>query len=320
MDSDLQIHNSLYQYMQENYPTIEITESDCYEAQKAADIALETLAQLGYMDLDHSDDASAESPRSATTLGDGLLDTAHIAMDSQTLRQRSSSLQSSPGSAGSATVDMHVPACSADMHTPACSDSPTPIVMMPVLKDPVVAPFSQDTIGLNLVLSEDGYQATRSCGCRESAAIGSGPLQRQALGLYFEVRVLQTVNGWLGGLGIGVTHTPATRLQRIPDKAWRIPDTFIAGYAGSAYLSGKEHRCAWEPEALTAGQRVGCLITGNGREDMVIYVDGAEVLRVDGSGLLDRGLRHEPLYPVVDVFNATLAVELLPHATAPRPS
>jgi len=132
--------------------------------------------------------------------------------------------------------------------------------------------------------------------------------------------VLQTVDGWLGGLGIGVTHTRAADLQRIPDKAWRIPDTFIAGYSGCAYLNGKEHSCGWHPDTLTAGQRVGCLITGNGQEDMIIFVDGAEVFRIAGSTLREGGLRHEPLYPVIDVLNATVAAELLPRAAAPQTS
>ncbi|CAK9106736.1 Hypothetical protein SCF082_LOCUS49715 [Durusdinium trenchii] len=95
-------------------------------------------------------------------------------------------------------------------------------------------PFSHETVGLNILLSPDGYTATRSCGCRESVAICKGPLQLQEEGLYFEVEVLQTVDGWLGGLGIGVTHANPSALkdQRLPDKASKVPGSFILGYAG----------------------------------------------------------------------------------------
>mmetsp|Transcript_77880 Transcript_77880/g.228337 ORF Transcript_77880/g.228337 Transcript_77880/m.228337 type:complete len:251 (+) Transcript_77880:3-755(+) len=199
-----------------------------------------------------------------------------------------------------------------------CLDGPLPTASMPVLEGPVVGPFSQDALGLNLVLSPDGYRAARGCGCRESAAIGSAPLEWQGPGLYFEVLVLQTMDGWLGGLGIGVTHTRAVDLPRMPDKAWRVPDTFIAGYSGCAYLNGKEHGCHWQPEALRAGQRVGCLISRGGREDLIIFVDGTEVFRAAGPALHEFGLRRAPLYPIVDVFNATRAVELQPRAAAPR--
>mmetsp|Transcript_34230 Transcript_34230/g.97905 ORF Transcript_34230/g.97905 Transcript_34230/m.97905 type:complete len:192 (-) Transcript_34230:203-778(-) len=190
---------------------------------------------------------------------------------------------------------------------------------MPVTKDPFTAPFSKMACGMNLQLSEDRYTATRSCGCRESAVVGEAPLQRQRRGLFFEVTVQSVVDGWLGGLAVGVTHTaPASMQQRMPDKACNIPRTFIIGYSGSAHLNGVEARCQWQPDRLREGQRVGVLVTGDGREDLVVFVDEEEVLRVEGSALHDTGLRPEPLYPVVDVFNATLAVSLTPYATAPE--
>lgn len=188
---------------------------------------------------------------------------------------------------------------------------------MPVLKGPRVPPFSQESCGLNLMLSEDGYTATRSCGCRESVAIGSAPLERQSRGLYFEVRITKTVEGWIGGLAIGVTHTLPGQLQRIPDKAWRVAGTFIVGYTGCLYLDGSEHRISWRPDTLVEGQRVGVLLTGDGQEDLVIYVDDVEEVRIDGARLHGAGLRHSPLYPIVDVFNATLAITLSAYAAPP---
>lgn len=184
--------------------------------------------------------------------------------------------------------------------------------------DSAVGPFSQQACGLNILLSEDGYVATRSCGCRESAVLGSAALERQPQGLYFEVEVRQTVEGWLGGLAVGLTHSAPSHFQdqRLPDKAWRLPDTFIIGYAGSAYLNGRELRVSWKSDALKVGQRVGLLLSD--KSDLCVFVDGAEVAKVEGHELLAAGLRAEALYPVVDVSNATLAVALCSEPRLPQ--
>jgi len=104
-------------------------------------------------------------------------------------------------------------------------------------------------------------------------------MERQIRGLYFEVEVKQTVDGWLGGLALGFTHTAPQQFQheRVPDKAWRVPSTFVVGYSGCIYLDGTERRTEWQPDVLKVGQRVGLLLTGDGRCDMVVYVDGEEV-------------------------------------------
>lgn len=194
-----------------------------------------------------------------------------------------------------------------------------PIVAMPVLP-PSVAPFSQEAVGNNIKLSQDGFTATRSSGCRDSVALGKVPLRRQTPGLYFELEVCQTVEGWLGGLGIGVTHTDPSQLKehRLPDKAWRFPGTFVVGYSGARYLNGANSPADWQPDALKVGQRVGLLMSGDGRTDMVIFVDGAEVMRLPGEELRHAGLRDEPLFAIVDVYNATVSVKLLPGAVAPE--
>merc|ERR1719414_1473554 len=76
-----------------------------------------------------------------------------------------------------------------------------------------VAPFSRQNCGANVSLSEDGYVATRTRGCRQSVLLGSAPLRRQGLGHYFEVEVRETVEGWVGGLGIGVTLSGPEQLR-----------------------------------------------------------------------------------------------------------
>ena len=75
----------------------------------------------------------------------------------------------------------------------------------------------------HITLSSDGCSATRTQGCRQSVAMGSNG------GLYFEVTVDDMVDEWVGGTGIGVTRSVSTR-RRGPDKAWRMPNTYIVGY------------------------------------------------------------------------------------------
>merc|ERR1719469_992717 len=131
-----------------------------------------------------------------------------------------------------------------------------PIVAMSVESKPRVDPFSQEACGTNIALSDDGLVATRRSGCRECSVVGSTPLPRQSRGLYFEVLIESVLDGWLGGLGIGVTHTAPGQLPRVPDKAWRIPDSFVVGYSGSAFLGCIEQRVTWTPDTLRVGQRV----------------------------------------------------------------
>jgi len=179
-----------------------------------------------------------------------------------------------------------------------------------------VEPLSRNPCGMNIELSEDGYTAKRVRGCRQSVVLGSAPLQPQELGHYFEVVVRETVNGWVGGLGIGVTRVPPAELKRMPDKAWRIPNTFIVGYWGCLFLDGREKRTKWKADTLTVGSRVGLLVTGDGRGDLIVFVDGVPVVRAEDV-LPTSGLHSEELYPIIDVFAATLAVELQQNAVAP---
>merc|ERR1719329_36651 len=129
---------------------------------------------------------------------------------------------------------------------------------------PLLEPFSRQTCGVNLSLSEDCYTASRTRGCRQSVVVGGGPLTQHEHGLYFEVVVDETVAGWVGGLGVGVSHTTPGNLRRVPDKAWRMPSTFIVGYWGCIFLDGKEPRTQWRSDALVAGSNVGILVTTDG--------------------------------------------------------
>lgn len=177
-----------------------------------------------------------------------------------------------------------------------------------------LGPFCQQSCGANLSLSEDCYTATRTRGCRQSVAIGSTPLELQGDGWFFEVVIGETVTGWVGGLGIGVTRTSPEGLRRVPDKAWRLPSTYIVGYWGCVFLDGRERRTRWRSDTLQDGSRVGVLVTA-ATGDLTIFVDDVPV--VFAEGVIDRS--REPLYPVVDVFAATRVIRLSRNAAPPRP-
>lgn len=180
---------------------------------------------------------------------------------------------------------------------------------------PITLPFRREKCGINVSLSEDGYVATRTRGCRQSVLVGSGPLKRQPAGWYFEVEIRETVEGWVGGLGVGVTRTSPDELRTVPDKAWRMPGTFMVGYWGCVFLDGKEHRTQWRSDGLSVGARVGVLVAA-ASGDLLIFAD--EVLVVCMEGALQEHMSPElQLYPVVDVFAATLSVALAPCAVPP---
>ena len=181
----------------------------------------------------------------------------------------------------------------------------------------VLLPFCPKASGINLEISEDGYTATRFRGCRQSVAVGTGPVPLQEHGRYFEITVEDTVPGWVGGLGIGVTSSTPQGFKRVPDKAWRIPKTMVIGYWGCVFVDGCEQKTAWRADSLHPGARVGFLVTLAG--DLLVFVDGKAVVRVDGA--FEGGQRnHEPLYPVVDVFAATRVVSMSPSARPPSNS
>jgi len=189
-----------------------------------------------------------------------------------------------------------------------------------VLDNPLVQPFCSQGCGSNLSISSDGYVVTRVRGSRQAVAIGSAPLQRQASGYYFEVEVRETVQGWVGGLGIGITKTVPSSLHRLPDKALSIPGTFIVGYWGCVFLDGREHSTRWRADSLAAGTRVGLLITGDGEGDFLLFSGGVPVVRVDGNTMRTAGLQDgDPMYAVVDIFAATRSARLCPCATPPPP-
>jgi len=181
--------------------------------------------------------------------------------------------------------------------------------------DCVVQPFSRQTCGVNVALSEDGYVATRMRGCRQSVLVGSAPLVPQLGGWYFELEIKETVEGWVGGLGLGITRTRPDDLKRVPDKAWRMPHTFVVGYWGCVFIDGKERRTKWRVDTLPVGTKLGLLVS-EGTGDLRVFAAGELMVLAEGA-LAEHVFPGVELFPVVDVFAATLAVSLSPRASPP---
>ncbi|CAK0867437.1 unnamed protein product, partial [Prorocentrum cordatum] len=136
---------------------------------------------------------------------------------------------------------------------------------------------------------------------------------------FSQVEVVRTVEGWVGGLGVGLTHRAPQELLAagLPARASQVPGAFVVGYHGGVFLGGAEQPAAWQPDSLREGQRVGVLLTAGERRDLLVLVDGERALRVDGESLKAAGLRRAPLYAVVDVVNATSAVRLVERSSPP---
>jgi len=198
------------------------------------------------------------------------------------------------------------------LHAPV--PPPGPDLMNTSGLTPPMKPFSHDLVGVNLELSGDGYSAVRTRGCRQAAAVGIDALMAGARGYFFEVTVEETVSGWVGGLGIGVTATSPHEIRRVPDKAWRMPSTYMVGYWGCIFLDGVERRTSWRSDTLAVGSVVGLLVTREG--DLLVFVDNHPVVRLANAV---PGAATKKLYPVIDVFAATRAITLSQRADPPPP-
>lgn len=112
---------------------------------------------------------------------------------------------------------------------------------------------------------------------RYYVVLGDSPLPYSAgVGWRFTFRIKEDVANWVGNLGIGVTLTKPSKLATIPDRAWRLPGSWVAGYWGRMYTNGQQHLVGWKPQNLRVNDEVGfcistlgvCTILVNGEERM----------------------------------------------------
>lgn len=130
-------------------------------------------------------------------------------------------------------------------------------------------------------------------------------------------------------LAFGVSFLPGGhRLCKNTMYAYEIPGSILIGYGKHVVDSGEwfTHK-AWDPKSLEPGDVVGLLVSPHG--DLVVYVNGAQVLRVATS--LTEGNRQEPhprrkalgprrsLFPLIDLHGRVTAITML-HGSAPNVS
>lgn len=96
-----------------------------------------------------------------------------------------------------------------------------------------------------------------------------------------------------------------------------MPNTFIAGYSGCVFIDGKEQRTKWRADHLKVGSHVGLLVSGDGTGDIRVFVDGKPVLLINNAAPEPVGVDGFGYYPILDVFAATLSVQLRPLALVP---
>lgn len=171
------------------------------------------------------------------------------------------------------------------------------------------ARFSTRIKGQNCTVSFDGATATRTKGCRQCVVLGDTPLELHVgCGWYFELRINEVVTGWVGGLGIGITLTRPGSLPCLPDRAWRVPNSWIAGYWGRMFGNGQQHLIDWKPQELKASDRVGFLVNLKG--ECIVYVND-EVRVHFTESKVPVSPKGTELTALVDVFASAASVTLI---------
>jgi hypothetical protein len=173
------------------------------------------------------------------------------------------------------------------------------------------ARFSTRIKGQNCTVSFDGATATRTKGCRQCVVLGDSPLELHVgCGWYFELRINEVVTGWVGGLGIGVTLTRPGSLPCLPDRAWRVPNSWIAGYWGRMFGNGQQHLIDWKPQELKASDRVGFLVNLKG--ECIVYVNDEVRVHFTESKIPVNPIgKGAELTALVDVFASAASVTLI---------
>jgi len=110
------------------------------------------------------------------------------------------------------------------------------------------------------------------------AVFGDAPLQKiPDVGWYFRLRINSVSTGWIGGFGIGVTLSTPCSLAVLPDRASRVPRSWLAGYWGRTFSNGSERLSEWKPQDLVPNDEVGFLVTTEGA--CIVYINDMERCR-----------------------------------------
>lgn len=157
--------------------------------------------------------------------------------------------------------------------------------------------------------------AVRNC-LNLCAVFGDEPLQLiPSVGWYYRLRVNTTSTGWVGGFGIGVTLTSPGCLDVLPERAARVPLSWLAGYWGRTFSNGQERPSMWKPQSLKEGDEVGFLVDVQG--ECSVFVNDEERCRFSEPGVPVHNLSELEITPLIDVASAVVSVTFLIGAPPP---
>jgi len=144
--------------------------------------------------------------------------------------------------------------------------------------------------------------------CKQCIALADRPLKfHSGVGWYFELCIMEIADTSAGGFGLGVTLARVNSMDSLPDRAWRLPETWLTGYWGRFFASGQQHVVAWSSQELKPQDRVGFLVTPKGA--CVIYVNGEKQMHFSDTPL--PVFKDVELVPVVDIFASAATLRLL---------
>lgn len=155
--------------------------------------------------------------------------------------------------------------------------------------------------------------ATRPALC---AVFGDAPLVKMpGVGWYFRLRINSTNTGWVGGFGIGVTLSSHHALSTLPDRAARVPRSWLAGYWGRTFCDGHELPSIWKPQSLRPMDEVGFLVNLEG--ECSVFVNDEERCRFANPSVPVKTAAEPELYALIDVSAAATSVTFLNGAPPP---
>jgi len=149
--------------------------------------------------------------------------------------------------------------------------------------------------------------------------LSEDPIPRFDAGYYFEIEIDRVREGEEDGLGIGVTTTKPKDIRKaipdLPEFGIQVPHSWCIGFTGFGHHNHGDiqdfDEVEWDPTDLHVGDRVGCLVTFEGKLLILIHNQiAAEIAGppVDGSA---------PLYAVVDIVGNTLGASIVTGAHPP---
>lgn len=184
---------------------------------------------------------------------------------------------------------------------------------MPAAHSPASSSRSVSSYSGSSTGSSSIATATRSNLC---AVFGDAPLVKMAgVGWYFRLRINSTNTGWVGGFGIGVTLSSHHALSTLPDRAARVPRSWLAGYWGRTFSDGHELPSNWKPQSLRPMDEVGFLVNLEG--ECSVFVNDEERCRFANPSVPVKTAAEPELYALIDVSAAATSVTFLNGAPPP---